>query len=129
LGKDGAGSEVAYVVPFLKPQHFYEARHRYVYSTMAALFERAAAIDYHTIAEELERQGTYEPAGGLGYLSELNLSTPCPQLPSWPQPIGTLCSTSGDARAPALDHVTGTRRGVQGEQQHRVERPVRNDAA
>jgi replicative DNA helicase len=43
---------------------------------MAALFERAAAIDYHTIAEELEHQGTYEQTGGLVYLSELNLSTP-----------------------------------------------------
>jgi replicative DNA helicase len=43
---------------------------------MAALFERAAPIDYHTLAEELARQGTYERAGGLIYLSELNLSTP-----------------------------------------------------
>jgi replicative DNA helicase len=70
------GLAIADVVHFLKPQSFYEARHRYIYSAMAALFERAAAIDYHTIAEELERQGTYEQAGGLGYLSELNLSTP-----------------------------------------------------
>ena len=70
------GLAIADVVPFLKPQHFYEARHRYIYAAMAALFERAAAIDYHTIAEELERQGTYEQAGGLVYLSELNLSTP-----------------------------------------------------
>ena len=70
------GLAIADVVPFLKPQHFYEARHRYIYAAMAALFERAAAIDYHTIAEELECQGTYEQAGGLVYLSELNLSTP-----------------------------------------------------
>src|SRR5438445_10624994 len=41
-----------------------------------ALFERAAAIDYHTIAEELIHQGTYESAGGLLYLSELSLGTP-----------------------------------------------------
>jgi replicative DNA helicase len=70
------GLAIADVVTFLKPQHFYEARHRYIYASMAALFERAAAIDYHTIAEELERQGTYDQAGGLVYLSELNLSTP-----------------------------------------------------
>ena len=31
---------------------------------MAGLFERAA-IDCHTIAEELTRNGTYESAGGL----------------------------------------------------------------
>jgi replicative DNA helicase len=63
-------------VPFLKPQHFYEARHRYIYAAMAAPCERAAAIDYHTIAEELQRQGTYEQPGGLVHLSEVNLSTP-----------------------------------------------------
>ncbi len=47
------GLAIADVVPLLKPQHFYEARNRHVYSAMAALFERAAAIDYHMIAEEL----------------------------------------------------------------------------
>jgi len=52
------GLSVADVLPFLKPHHFYEVRHRHVYAAMAALFERAAAIDYHTIAEELEHQGT-----------------------------------------------------------------------
>ena len=70
------GLSIADVLPFLKPHHFYEVRHRHIYAAMAALFERAAAIDYHTIAEELEHQGTYEQSGGLVYLSELNLSTP-----------------------------------------------------
>src|SRR5437867_6161863 len=70
------GLSLADVLTFLKPHHFYEARHRHIYAAMAALFERAAAIDYHTIAEELEHQGTYESAGGLLYLSELNLATP-----------------------------------------------------
>ncbi len=70
------GLSIADVLPFLRPHHFYEVRHRHIYAAMAALFERAAAIDYHTIAEELEHQGTYEQSGGLVYLSELNLSTP-----------------------------------------------------
>jgi DnaB-like helicase N terminal domain/DnaB-like helicase C terminal domain len=70
------GLAIADVAPFLKPQHFYEIRNRHVYAAMAALFERAAAIDYHTLAEELTRQGTYDLAGGLLYVSELNLSTP-----------------------------------------------------
>jgi replicative DNA helicase len=70
------GLAIADVLPFLKPQHFYEARHRAIYAAMAALFERASAIDYHTIGEELKHQGTYEDAGGLLYLSELNLATP-----------------------------------------------------
>jgi replicative DNA helicase len=70
------GLALADVLPFLKPHHFYAARNRHIYAAMATLFERATAIDYHTIAEELERQGTYEQAGGLAYLSELDLSTP-----------------------------------------------------
>jgi replicative DNA helicase len=70
------GLSLADVLTFLKPHHFYQARHRHIYAAMSALFERAAAIDYHTIAEELEHQGTYESAGGLLYLSQLNLATP-----------------------------------------------------
>jgi replicative DNA helicase len=70
------GLAMADVLPFLKPHHFYEARHQHIFAAMAALFERAAAIDYHTIAEELTHRGTYESAGGLLYLSELNLATP-----------------------------------------------------
>src|SRR5205823_2734641 len=70
------GLAIADVVPFLKPHHFYEARHRHIYAAMAALFERAVPIDYHTLGEELKRQDIYEDAGGLLYLSELNLATP-----------------------------------------------------
>jgi len=70
------GLSIADVLPFLKPHHFYEARHRHIYAAMSALFERAAAIDYHMLAEELEHQGTYAQSGGLVYLSELNLATP-----------------------------------------------------
>src|SRR5256885_15853093 len=70
------GLSIADVLPFLKPHHFYEVRHRHIYAAMAALFERAAAIDYHTIAEELEHQGTYEQSGGGGSPFRPELSTP-----------------------------------------------------
>ena len=70
------GLSIADVLPFLKPHHFYEARHGQIYAAMAALFERAAALDYHTIADELQHQGTYESSGGLLRLSEINLATP-----------------------------------------------------
>src|SRR5919201_775200 len=75
-GNGHARFEQLDVLPFLKPQHFYEANHRHIYAAMAALFERAVPVDYHTLGEELKRQGTYEEAGGLLYLSELNLATP-----------------------------------------------------
>jgi len=55
------GVAIADVLPFLKPQHFYESRNQHVYAAMAALFERAAAIDYHTIADELlGRHGSHD---------------------------------------------------------------------
>jgi replicative DNA helicase len=67
---------LATVLPFLKAHHFYAVKHQHIYAAMTALFERAAAVDYHTIAEELKRQETYAAAGGLGYLAEINLATP-----------------------------------------------------
>jgi len=67
---------LADVVTFLEPGHFYSPPYRYVYAAMVALFERGAAIDYHTVADELQRQGSYEAAGGLLQLAELNVATP-----------------------------------------------------
>jgi len=65
---------LADVAAWLKPSDFYAARNRHVYAALHALFERGWKIDYHLLAEELTRQGTYEAAAGL--LSELNLATP-----------------------------------------------------
>src|SRR5437870_4008132 len=70
------GQAIATVAAWLKPGDFYSARNRHVYAAMHALFDRGSKIDYHLLAEELTRQGTYDDAGGLLYLSELNLATP-----------------------------------------------------
>jgi replicative DNA helicase len=59
------GLAIAEVLPFLKPHHFYERRHGHICAAISAPFERAAAIDYHTIAEEVTHQGTYESTRGL----------------------------------------------------------------
>jgi len=67
---------LADVVTFLEPGHFYSPPYRHVYAAMVALFARGAAIDYHTVADELQRQGSYEAAGGLLQLAELNVATP-----------------------------------------------------
>src|SRR6266550_4493227 len=70
------GQAIATVAAWLKPSDFYVARNCHVYAAMYALFDRGSKIDYHLLAEELTRQGTYDEAGGLLYLSELNLATP-----------------------------------------------------
>jgi replicative DNA helicase len=40
-----------------------------------AMYQCAGPIHYHTLAADLEHQGTYELAGRLAYLSELCLAT------------------------------------------------------
>jgi replicative DNA helicase len=67
---------LADVVTFLKPHDFYRPAHRHVYAALTALFGRGAAIDYHTVADELVRHDTYQAAGGVLALSELNVATP-----------------------------------------------------
>jgi replicative DNA helicase len=43
---------------------------------MLSLFNDGQPIDYHSTGDRLAQHGTYEAAGGLLYLSELNLATP-----------------------------------------------------
>ncbi len=69
-------NSIVQVADFLKPEDFYQARHRHIYQAMGALFGETRPIDYHTVADELQRLGLYEASGGLLYLSELNLATP-----------------------------------------------------
>src|ERR671935_419567 len=70
------GLALADVAPFLRPEHFYVLQHRQVYAAMVALFEQGQPIDYHTLLEELRRQGTEDSTGGLVFLAELDLATP-----------------------------------------------------
>src|SRR5262249_31109342 len=60
----------------LQPRDFYHQANRHIYAAMHALFDRGAKIDHHLVATELTRQGTYESAGGVLRLSEINLAIP-----------------------------------------------------
>jgi replicative DNA helicase len=64
------------VSDFLKPEDFYGMRNRHVFRAMLTLFADGKPIDYHSVGDTLYQLGTYEAAGGLIYLSELNLATP-----------------------------------------------------
>jgi len=59
------------VVDFLKPEDFYSASHRAIYSACVSLFEKDEPIDVVTVHSELEKRGELEKAGGTLYLSEL----------------------------------------------------------
>lgn len=64
------------IADLLVPEAFYDGRHRAIYAAALALVHQDVGIDYHTLGSELEREGTYDRAGGLLYLSEINLATP-----------------------------------------------------
>jgi replicative DNA helicase len=64
------------IADLLVPEAFYKTENRLIFMAMTSLVRRDVAIDYTTISTELERQGTYERAGGLLYLSEVNLAIP-----------------------------------------------------
>jgi replicative DNA helicase len=67
---------VVRVSDFLKPEDFYQQRNKHVFRAMLSLFADGKPIDYHSTADCLQQQGSYEASGGLLYLSELNLATP-----------------------------------------------------
>jgi replicative DNA helicase len=69
-------SSIVRVADFLRPEDFSEERNKFVFQAMLALFKDGLPIDYHSTADRLEQLGTYERAGRLLYLSELNLATP-----------------------------------------------------
>ena len=64
------------VSDFLKPEDFYAMRNRHVFRAMLTLFSEGKPIDYHSVGDTLYQQGTHEAAGGMLYLSEVNLATP-----------------------------------------------------
>jgi len=69
-------NSIVQIADFLKPEDFYAQRNKHVFRAMVTLFADGKPIDYHSTADALQQQGTYEASGGLLYLSELNLATP-----------------------------------------------------
>jgi replicative DNA helicase len=64
------------VVDIVEPRDFYSTRHQAIWKAVQALESEGTPIDYHLLGDKLHQQGTYDAAGGLLYLSEINLATP-----------------------------------------------------
>jgi replicative DNA helicase len=58
-------------VELLKPDDFYLANHRLIFEQMLSLSEKARAIDFLTLTEELENAGHLETLGGRSFVSSL----------------------------------------------------------
>ena len=59
------------ITEILKPQDFYDERHRHIYNAMWNLYERHQPVDLLTVRDQLKRKKLTEKAGGSAYLSEL----------------------------------------------------------
>ena len=59
------------VFGLLKAEHFYEARHRTIFSAMNDMYEKGRPCDVVGLANRLEDRGDMEKSGGRMYLNEL----------------------------------------------------------
>ncbi len=55
----------------LKPEDFYQAPHREIYSAMLEMNGKGMQPDLITVREELARRGTLDGSGGIAYLARL----------------------------------------------------------
>ena len=64
----------ATVSDFLKPQSFYESKHQVIFQAIQSLASANSPVDVLTVAEQLQKSGELENAGGPAYLAELSRS-------------------------------------------------------
>ncbi len=64
------------VAAFLNADDFFIKRHEYIWQACSRLQERGDAIDYVTLARELQDMGVLDEIGGDAYLTSLANSTP-----------------------------------------------------
>jgi replicative DNA helicase len=62
---------VPILVEKLRPEHFYDRRHRIVFRTIRDLFDRGAPVDVISVANRLEENDDMQKVGGRLYLNEL----------------------------------------------------------
>jgi len=59
------------VEELLKPEYFYEEKHKIIYEAMQYLSRNNSPVDTITLFEELKKNGKLEKAGGAVYISQL----------------------------------------------------------
>lgn len=62
----------AVVCETLYPESFYDQRHQHIYSAVRSLAIAEKPVDVLTVADQLERDGNLDKAGGVLYLSDLS---------------------------------------------------------
>lgn len=59
------------VVEFLKPEHFYDDRHKEIYNAIIDLFKATEPVDMRTVVNQLRKNGKIEFVGNAYYIAEL----------------------------------------------------------
>ena len=62
---------VTNAIEILRPESFYDDRHRIIFTAIRRLFEKTQPIDLLTVTEELRKMGQLEEAGGPFYVTTL----------------------------------------------------------
>lgn len=64
------------VLSFLRADHFYLRKHRWIFEAIVALHERREPLDFLTLTTELEQREQLEAVGGGAYISQLINAVP-----------------------------------------------------
>ena len=64
------------VVEFLRPEHFYEDKHRVIYEAVVDLYQEREPVDVVSVGEKLKKSKTLAVAGGAEYLADLVSTVP-----------------------------------------------------
>lgn len=64
------------IADIVRPDDFYEERHRRIYEAILSLYEKHSPIDVLTLSDQLKGTGFLDMAGGAGYLTELTNFVP-----------------------------------------------------
>ncbi len=64
------------IADLIKPQDFYDERHRYIYEAAVSLYERHSPIDILTLTEQLKNKELLATVGGASYITELTNYVP-----------------------------------------------------
>jgi replicative DNA helicase len=67
---------ISQAVELLKPEDFYLASHRRIFTAMIALFERGAELNPILIGEELKKESSLESVGGISFITNLTYGLP-----------------------------------------------------
>jgi len=59
------------IAEFLRPEDFYDDRHKEIFISAIELFEERIPIDVLTVSERLKKRKTLKKVGGAGYLADL----------------------------------------------------------